>query len=80
MMKLAEQIQQIPCHKDPFSLVAPFKLLLQGKIKQQPCEQCGSEKSEMHQPFHKKTTFVVWLCRPCHLTLHKAIQLGQPPG
>ena len=42
-----------------------------GQITQQPCRECGSEKSEMHHEDYARPLDVVWLCRHCHLTHHK---------
>lgn len=42
-----------------------------GKLKKTPCEGCGSSKAEKHHPDYQKPLDVVWLCRPCHLALHK---------
>lgn len=45
--------------------------LNRGKITQTPCVMCRSKKSQMHHPDYSKPTFVIWLCRPCHLALHR---------
>lgn len=42
-----------------------------GKLIQQPCRDCGSLKSEKHHPDYSQPLLVVWLCRPCHLKLHR---------
>lgn len=41
-----------------------------GKIKPQPCNICGSEKSQMHHPDHELPLLIAWLCRECHLAWH----------
>lgn len=41
-----------------------------GKIKPEPCQQCGSKLAQKHHPNYSKPLEVVWLCRDCHLTLH----------
>jgi hypothetical protein len=41
------------------------------KITKKPCEKCGSVKSEMHHQDYTKPLLVEWLCRTCHLNLHK---------
>lgn len=42
-----------------------------GKLVQVPCEKCGSPKSQMHHHDYSKPLEVEWLCRPCHMTLHR---------
>ena len=41
-----------------------------GYLKPELCERCEEPKVEMHHPDYDKPLEVVWLCRPCHLTLH----------
>ena len=45
--------------------------LRRGKLQRMPCVQCGDIKSQMHHPDYNKPLLVVWMCRPCHLKLHK---------
>ena len=42
-----------------------------GKLAAEPCK-CGSYDVEKHHPDYSKPLEVIWLCRPCHLALHKA--------
>ena len=42
-----------------------------GKLRRQPCEKCASENSEMHHEDYNKPLQINWLCRKCHLELHK---------
>lgn len=42
-----------------------------GKLVQKPCEQCGDENSQMHHDDYENPLIVQWLCRRCHLELHK---------
>jgi hypothetical protein len=42
-----------------------------GLIQKQPCRDCGSALAELHHPDYSKPLLVVWLCRSCHLELHK---------
>ena len=35
------------------------------------CEKCGSYESQMHHPDYSRPLLVEWLCRPCHLALHR---------
>lgn len=46
--------------------------LRRGKLQKQPCQNCGSEDSEMHHPDYSKPLEVEWLCRECHLDWHWA--------
>lgn len=41
-----------------------------GRLMPEPCP-CGEEKAEMHHPDYDKPLEVQWLCRECHLELHK---------
>jgi hypothetical protein len=43
-----------------------------GRLVQQNCEACGSDKSQMHHESYGLPLMVNWLCRPCHLALHKS--------
>lgn len=42
-----------------------------GILVQVPC-QCGATETEMHHPDYAKPLAAVWLCRPCHLKLHRS--------
>lgn len=44
-----------------------------GYLKPRPCAECRSQRAEMHHPDYSKPLMVVWLCRPCHLALHKGV-------
>jgi len=43
-----------------------------GKLIPQPCELCGTLKAEKHHDDYSRPLDVRWLCRACHLALHKA--------
>jgi ribosomal protein S27AE len=45
--------------------------LKRGKLTRGVCETCGSAKSEMHHEDYSKPLVVRWLCRRCHLALHR---------
>jgi len=47
--------------------------LRRGMLTKVPCEKCGSPKSQMHHPDYSKPLEIIWLCRPCHLALHRAL-------
>lgn len=44
--------------------------LRRGKIKKQTCK-CGDSNSQMHHEDYDKPLEVIWLCRECHLDLHR---------
>jgi hypothetical protein len=44
-----------------------------GKLIPEPCSVCGNEKAEMHHPDYGRPLDVEWLCRSCHLVVHKGI-------
>lgn len=45
-------------------------LLVTGKLKKQPCEECGSNKSQAHHDDYSKPLEIKWLCRNHHLQIH----------
>jgi hypothetical protein len=55
------------------------RLLRNGVIKRQPCEKCGSEKSEIHHENYESPLAVKWLCRKCHLSEHGIKNIVLPP-
>lgn len=44
-----------------------------GKIFKSKCEICGNKDVEAHHENYDKPLHVNWLCRKCHLNLHKKI-------
>jgi hypothetical protein len=42
-----------------------------GKLIPLPCQRCGSLESQMHHPDYGRPLVVEWLCRGCHLKLHR---------
>jgi hypothetical protein len=46
-------------------------LVKRGTIKRAPCQKCGEVNSEVHHPDYSNPRLVEWLCRPCHLELHR---------
>lgn len=45
--------------------------LRRGHLIPEPCAHCGEDLVEMHHPDYSKPLEVIWLCRPCHLALHR---------
>ena len=43
-----------------------------GKLAPAPCERCGSLAVQKHHDDYGRPLQVRWLCRPCHLHLHRA--------
>ena len=44
-----------------------------GKLERKSCGHCGNQQSQMHHADYSKPLVVTWLCRPCHLRLHRTI-------
>ena len=45
------------------------------------CPKCGARKPEKHHEDYAKPLEVEWMCRPCHLELHREeAWLGDPAG
>lgn len=42
-----------------------------GLLAKQNCEVCGSEDSEKHHDSYDRPLDVRWVCRDCHLSLHR---------
>jgi len=42
-----------------------------GKLLQQPCARCNNADSEMHHEDYSQPLNIKWLCRECHLALHR---------
>lgn len=42
-----------------------------GKLDVKSCQECG-RRAEMHHKDYSRPLDVTWLCRECHLELHKA--------
>ncbi len=41
--------------------------------KRNKCKQCGStENLQMHHPDYTKPLLIKWLCKSCHMTLHRS--------
>lgn len=50
------------------------RAVMSGKIEKLPCAQCGAPNSEKHHPDYSQPLVIVWLCRPCHQSLHMKIK------
>lgn len=44
-----------------------------GKIKRNACVKCGNEQAEVHHSDYTKPLEIIWLCRKCHILIHKKI-------
>ena len=44
-----------------------------GKLIPEPCSVCGTLTAEKHHSDYNRPLAVEWLCRPCHLSLHKLV-------
>lgn len=44
-----------------------------GLLTPKPCQKCGRGRAEMHHPNYAKPLHVRWLCRKCHLKLHRRV-------
>jgi hypothetical protein len=52
--------------------------VIRGMITKEPCEACGSEKSEAHHEDYSNPLLIKWLCHKCHVSLHaKMLRNGQ---
>lgn len=47
-------------------------------LARQPCLLCGEANSQMHHADYTKPLAVFYLCRECHLLLHRVISIGSP--
>ena len=45
-----------------------------GKIKSQPCAECGSLLSQGHHSDYNKPLLIVWLCDCCHRKKHMELK------
>lgn len=48
-----------------------FKAVRSKKIIPGPCEICGTKKVDGHHEDYNRPYDVKWLCRSCHLALHR---------
>jgi hypothetical protein len=46
-----------------------------GRLRREPCQQCGAEPTDAHHKSYDRPLDVLWLCRSCHRALH-ARQIG----
>lgn len=48
-----------------------------GKIEVGSCRQCGGNKAQKHHNDYGKPLEVIWLCRRCHIMLHKRESMSE---
>lgn len=53
--------------------LAVQRALKTGELVKCPCEHCGKfdGRLDAHHPDYSKPLAVIWLCRRCHILLHK---------
>ncbi len=69
---LARQKEAFYDHKKRIKRMARWyasNCLRDGKIKREPCAECGKEQSQMHHSDYTKPLLIVWLCSACHAKL-----------
>lgn len=44
--------------------------LRRGKIKREPCKDCGGPGEHMHHEDYDKPLGITWLCKGCHRARH----------
>lgn len=49
-----------------------------GQIAKLPCNICGDEKSQAHHRDYDDHLDVRWLCRECHLLVHRMLSVAVP--
>jgi ribosomal protein S27AE len=49
------------------------RAIANGELVRQPCEKCGSSRVQAHHDDYAKPLEVRWLCRPCHVAVHKQL-------
>ena len=47
--------------------------LRRGAIKKEKCRSCGKEQTEMHHSDYNKPLDIIWVCRRCHMNIHRGI-------
>ena len=50
--------------------VAVCTALKQGRLNKKPC-LCGDKKVEAHHPDYNKPLNVLWVCKKCHVNIHR---------
>lgn len=54
--------------------------LKRGLLTKNTCKCCNSPHTQMHHPDYSRPLYVVWLCRWCHLKLHKLVKISEVEG
>lgn len=50
------------------------RALVKGRLKRQPCRDCGNAKAQMHHEDYNKPLEIIWLCFKCHAAIHANAQ------
>lgn len=78
--KRPERVAQILLVKRRWRLAHPAEYaaqnavtyaLRQGRLKKEPCRDCGNPKAVAHHPDYSKPLDVVWLCHQHHTEEHQ---------
>jgi hypothetical protein len=54
------------------AVAAVFRAIRAGRMRREPCQECGNPRSEGHHPDYDQPLSVLWLCRKHHLDWHRA--------
>ncbi len=70
-----ESIQKRNKHQQfPLAAKAGNKIrreIRSGRVKRQPCQECGAHNGQAHHPNYRYPLVVVWLCPQHHSDLHR---------
>ena len=48
-----------------------------GDLEKSPCAECGATNVQAHHADYSKPLDVIWLCPPCHGSLHRMERLSK---
>jgi hypothetical protein len=58
-------------HKVKAAQAMVHRAVKEGRLNRQPCEFCGSLKTDGHHDDYSKPLSVRWMCRRCHNIYHR---------